>query len=132
MSIFGGIRRSPADAAFSNYIRTKANWACEWLACGRQFPASKSRGRLHCSHYITRANPWVRFDVDNVAALCAKHHDYVSKYPNEHESFFRRRLGNERYRALLVRAMARKSGKIDHKLEAIRWKKALNLLEEIQ
>jgi hypothetical protein len=127
MALWGGlIRRSPGDAAFSEYVREKAGWCCE--RCRASFV--HERAKLHCSHFLSRANPRVRFDEDNVMAACLWCHDFLGKNPNEHHELFRRRLGEERYSALMVRANARRSERVDHKFEAIRWRAALKDLRK--
>jgi hypothetical protein len=64
------LKRTPADAAFSDCVRERAGWRCE--ICGTQYHR-KSRG-LHCSHFISRGNWGVRFDPLNAEALCYAHH----------------------------------------------------------
>jgi 5-methylcytosine-specific restriction endonuclease McrA len=121
---FGLIKRTPADAVFSNFKREEADWTCE--RCHLSFEQNK--GRLHLSHFKTRANPRTRFDPDNSAVLCAGCHDFMGKNPDEHDTFFRRKLGEDRYNALILRANLRRSERLDHKLEKIKWTSALKLL----
>ena len=128
MSFFGGIKRTTGDAAFSDYVRSLAGWVCEWPGCGRDF--TNNHQGLHCSHFHTRANPRVRFDLSNAAALCAYHHDYVGKHPHEHVEYFKQRLGALEYDMLTVRANSRRKERLDHKFEAIRWRKALEDLDK--
>lgn len=125
---WGAIKRTPGDAAFSDYHREAADWTCQWPGCFKSFHENKAG--LHLSHFKTRGNPRVRFDSDNVAVLCAHHHDHAGKNPDEHDSFFRRRLGEDRYLALIVRANTRRSERLDHKFEAIKWRAALKELRK--
>ena len=62
----GGIKRTPADAAFSKCIRERANWSCE--RCNKKHEES-SQG-LHCSHHHSRGKWGIRFEPINAEALC--------------------------------------------------------------
>lgn len=132
MSMWGGIKRTPADAAFSDFIRERAGWACEFPLCFKTFNPldSAQRKKIHCSHFKTRGNMRVRCDEDNAAAMCAYHHDYLGKNPDFHVDFFKKRLGEKRYWALIVRAETRRSVRFDVRYEAIRWKEAIKALKK--
>lgn len=65
-----GIKRTPADVAFSNCIRERSDWTCE--RCGTQYQP-KARG-LECSHGHTRGKWGVRFVGLNAEALCTGCH----------------------------------------------------------
>jgi hypothetical protein len=67
------IKRTPADAAFSNCIRERANWSCE--KCGNYFPEGR-RGGLDCSHHHGRGSWSIRFDPLNAEALCYGCHSH--------------------------------------------------------
>jgi len=131
LSIFKGIKRTPADAAFSDYVREKARWKCEWPGCYKQFDwTSSERAGLHCSHFISRANKRVRYDLMNAAALCAFHHDYAGKNPDIHAEFFLKRIGDVEMKTLRVIAETTSKYKIDEKLNYMIWKKALQDLRD--
>ena len=68
-----GIKRTPADAAFSDCVRERANWTCE--RCGSCFPEGR-RGGLDCSHHHSRGNWSIRFDPLNAEALCYGCHSH--------------------------------------------------------
>ena len=68
-----GIKRTPADAAFSDCVRERANWTCE--RCGSYFPEGR-RGGLDCSHHHSRGNWSIRFDPLNAEALCYGCHSH--------------------------------------------------------
>ena len=72
--VFEEFTHTPADAAFSDYIRARAGYWCE--RCGKQYEA-KSNG-LQCSHHFSRRHYNIRFDPDNAAALNLKDQDRVS------------------------------------------------------
>lgn len=68
-----GIKRTPADIAFSNCVRASNNWTC--ANCGNYFPEG-SRGGLDCSHHFGRGNWEIRFDPLNAEALCYGCHSH--------------------------------------------------------
>ena len=70
--VFEEFTRTPADAAFSNYIRARAGYRCQ--RCGTQYPP-KSNG-LQCSHNFSRRYYNIRFHPDNALALCHNCHNY--------------------------------------------------------
>jgi len=91
---------TPADSAFSDRIRDRANWTCE--ICHKQYyPPTNG---LQCSHFWGRDYWSVRFDPDNALAACAHCHFMLGDSPDYHTSVFRERLGEERYNALRDRA----------------------------
>ena len=65
-----GIKRTPADIAFSKCIRERSDWTCE--RCGTRYP-DNARG-LECSHGHTRGKWGVRFHPLNAEALCTGCH----------------------------------------------------------
>ena len=67
------IQRTPADAAFSNCVRARANWSCQ--KCGNYFPEGK-RGGLDCSHHHGRRSWAIRLDPLNAEALCYGCHSH--------------------------------------------------------
>jgi hypothetical protein len=97
---WGGIKRSPTDALFSDFIRERAGWTCE--RCGRNF--SSRRQVLHCSHFYGRRGKSTRWEPDNAAALCCGCHKHFEERPLEHVRFFEKRLGLDRFEALTLRA----------------------------
>src|SRR3990172_4457816 len=73
------LKRRKTDIAFSNYIREKAGWRCEY--CGK---ICKVNGgwvaQLDASHYFSRRHESTRFDPDNVHALCSSDHKRMGGY----------------------------------------------------
>ena len=65
------LKRTPADIAFSDCVRERANWTCE--RCGTYYPEG-NRGGLECSHHHSRGNWGIRFDPLNAEALCTGCH----------------------------------------------------------
>ena len=65
-----GIKRTPADIAFSKCVRERSGWRCE--RCGTQYP--ENSGGVECSHGYTRGAWGVRFHPLNAEALCTGCH----------------------------------------------------------
>ena len=95
----GGIKRTPADAAFSDCIRERANWCCE--VCGADY-TGRTQG-LHCSHYHGRGNWSVRFDPDNAEAACYGCHQKLEGSPHDFYLRWMEKLGEGAYQLLLER-----------------------------
>lgn len=72
-----GIKRTPADDAFSLCVRERANWICE--KCDQIYPEGQLTGRcssLDCSHHYGRGNWSVRFNPNNGESLCYGCHSH--------------------------------------------------------
>lgn len=96
------IKRNKLDILFSEYIRLRADGKCE--LCLRR----KTFKKLQCSHFHGRRKKSVRWDPENAAGLCFACHRFLTENPVEHVSWFRKRLGQANYDALLLRANAHK------------------------
>lgn len=82
-----GIKRDKYDAIFSDLIRERANWTCEY--CG-----IKVEGRsAHCAHIHGRKSQATRYDPDNAVCLCAKDHYYFTDHPTEFTRWLENYLG---------------------------------------
>ena len=96
---FETFTHTPADAAFSDYIRARAGYRCE--RCGKQYKA-KSNG-LQCSHHFSRRHYNIRFDPDNAAALCHHCHNYwYSKDVPEAARWLEDKIGQARVNRLIA------------------------------
>ena len=104
------LKRSKADAKFSDYIRLRDEGICQ--RCKSQNEV-KSQG-YHCSHFWGRGNKGTRFDPENAVGLCFKCHQVFGSNPWEHAEFFIKRLGQEKFDALGRRA--RTPTKVDESL----------------
>jgi hypothetical protein len=93
-----GIRRTQADARFSQQIRDRDGRRCK--RCG----STPHPMGLHCAHHFTRRTGATRFDPDNALALCYGCHQYLDSHPDEKEAFWRSIIGDERFDALAARA----------------------------
>lgn len=111
-----GIKRSPGDAAFSDWIRERDDWTCQ--RCFSEF--EKPNAGLHNSHFFSRAKKATRFEPDNCAALCFKCHQHFTAedtfrggpmLTQEHKDFVLKRIGPERLNRLEVLSYA--TAKID-------------------
>lgn len=111
----GGIRRDQADIYFSKFIRLRAKWKCE--ACFK----SLGEGGGEASHFWGRRNESVRYDIENVSCLCNYCHRRFTENPEDHRQWMMKKLGKDRFNALMVRATTIK--KKDRKLAAIIAKK---------
>lgn len=89
------IKLNPLDILFSKYVRLKAGGVCEY--CGRTTT-------LQCSHYHGRRKRILRWDEENVSAVCFSCHMYLGENPYQHTEFFKKRLGTDRFEKLNIRA----------------------------
>lgn len=101
------IKLRPTDTLYSKYIRTKANWRCEY--CGRVCQIDgQNIYRLEASHYHGRRKESVRFDDRNVHALCFTCHKELGGYTRDetgkYDLWMKEKLGEKRYKLLLLRA----------------------------
>lgn len=114
--MFHKIKRDSLDILFSKYIRGKVNGECE--CCQRVVGFE----RLETSHFHGRRKQSVRFDPENVAALCRGCHQNFTENPADHHSWFQKRLGEKRFNSLMIRANI--AQKTDRKLIKI-WLKTI-------
>lgn len=101
------IKLRPADRLFSDYIREKAKWRCEY--CGRLCKIGNEWiYKLEASHYISRGKETTRFDPQNVYALCFTCHKDLGGYTRdengEYDLWVKKKLGERDYRYLVLRA----------------------------
>lgn len=65
-------RETAADRKWKKEVRQRDRFTCRWPGCGIYSL------RIHAHHVHTkRQRPDLRYDVDNGAALCSKHHDEI-------------------------------------------------------
>ncbi len=79
-----GIKRTPADAAFSDCVRERAGWACQF--CG------KTEG-LECCHIKGRRSAVTRWAGINAVCLCHYHHRYFTENPVEFTRWLEEEIG---------------------------------------
>ena len=95
-----GIKVTPADISFGNCIKERSDWTCEFPGCGRRYPPPSS---LNCCHYFSRGDWSTRFDKDNCIAMCYAHHSWMDGHHHQFREFMEKRLGEDRYKALVSR-----------------------------
>jgi hypothetical protein len=117
------IKIRKTDKLFSEYIREKAHWKCQ--RCGRDF--NNNHIGLEASHYHGRRKESVRFDSDNVYAICKGCHWKFHEDKELHKKFVIEMIGKERFDILTVREnqFVKKDDKLqmlilEEKLRAIR------------
>jgi len=114
------VKLRPTDKLFSKYIRKRDNFTCQ--RCGTVY-SDGGRG-LHCSHYWGRGRENTRFDPENCTTLCfGCHHLWGGDLKDDYTEFMRRKLGDEKFEHLRIRAHTYK--KKDHALDMIGIKELL-------
>ena len=97
--MWGKIKIRRADTLYSQYLRKKRNYRCEY--CGGFFP--EGRG-LTVSHYWSRGKESVRFDEENSDILCIKDHPYFEEHKTEYREWKLKRMGEKAFNLLMLRA----------------------------
>ncbi|MDO4642505.1 MAG: recombination protein NinG [Cardiobacteriaceae bacterium] len=120
-----GIKRTPADEAFSKCVRERANYCCE--RCGRQYDASSTG--LHCSHHFSRRHRTIRWCGDNAMALCYTCHEWFGGNPADSGVWLRTILGDGMLDILRGKMNARvKVSKDEEKEIAAHYRSELKLM----
>ena len=139
----GGIKRTKADAAFSDCVRERAGWCCERCGGGRYEPPTSA---LHCAHFFGRGKWGTRHDPDNADALCYGCHQYFGAHPLEFAEWKLARIGQERMDILREKSNSIELAKAAHKgdksgeiaehykteLEELAWKRAAGRLGRVE
>ena len=89
----GGVKRSPADIAFSDCVRYAAGYTCQ--KCG------KVDGQMECSHIFSRKNRTIRWAKDNAMCKCHTCHRWWHENPTESGDWFRNLVGEGAYQILV-------------------------------
>ena len=98
------IKLFPLDLLFSKYIKTKANFTCEY--CGKQ------GSQLHCHHGVVGGRYRnTRYEEDNCACVCVSCHWFLGDFPQINTAFFQKRIGSDRVEQLQI--LARSKTRID-------------------
>lgn len=113
------IRIDKLDRLFSQVIRLRAKGICE---IGGEF---RGHERLACCHNWGRRKQSVRWDLDNACAGCFYHHRMIDENAEDKISFFKKYLGEKRYKELNQRANWPNLQKPDTKLIELMLKKEL-------
>ena len=100
------VARRATDILWSKYRRTQQNWTCE--VCGRVYLPDNA-GNLGVMHYHGRSHENVRFDEDNTPVACnIPCHQYFDTHKTEFKDWMVKKLGQQRFDLLEVRAHLRK------------------------
>ena len=99
--MFGKFKPRKSDTVFSLYIRGRDSYVCQ--SCGR----SKTQGyQVQASHYFPRGVEATRFFPDNLTTLCVLCHERMGSKSKtedkEYDLFIKNRLGEKRYKDLLL------------------------------
>lgn len=84
-----GLKRSPADDAFSKCVRAANGYKC--ARCGTQY--DKSSTGLHCSHNFSRRHRTIRWCKDNALPLCYSCHEWFGGNPADSGKWLESILG---------------------------------------
>lgn len=115
------IRRTKADALFSEYVRKRDKF------CQRCHRSSDS---LQCAHIFSRRHWATRHDPQNAIALCFSCHQFCTENPIDFTHWIIRRIGREQLDRLSTRAhVVTKKSKVDEKLRVIELSALLKTLE---
>lgn len=118
----GGVKRSPADIAFSDCVRYAAKYTCQ--RCG------KTDGQMECSHIFSRKNRTIRWAKDNAMCKCHTCHRWWHENPTESGNWFRNMVGEGFYSLLLERKNAKvKVSKLEEEEIAKHYREQLKLME---
>lgn len=93
------IKLRPTDVLFSKYLRKKRGYKSDYS--GTFYPEGIG---LQVSHFKGRRRENTRFDEDNCDVLNFTEHQHFEENPDEYTEFKKKKLGEKRYKALLIRA----------------------------
>jgi len=99
-----GIKRDAADKHFSDCVRERAEWTCEYS--GLVDPDGQARGVsriMECAHIYGRRNKNIRWHPFNAFCLSHTAHRYLTENPMEFSTFVKLKLGIGQYDLLLER-----------------------------
>ena len=122
-----GVKRTPADDAFSKCVRERADYTCE--RCGSVH--QRGSNGLHCSHIYSRRHRTIRWAGDNAQALCFYCHKWYGGNPADSGLWINDLMG-EGYIAILreKRDSMVKVPKSEEKDIAKHYREQLRILEQ--
>ena len=101
MSIFK-VKLRYTDRLWTRYKRLQERNTCQY--CGRVYSPDNLRN-LGVAHFHGRSHENVRFDEENTLCLCnIPCHRYMDQHKTEFGEFMLKRLGQERFDLLALRA----------------------------
>ncbi len=86
-----GIKRCPADIAFSDALRLSRNYTCEH--CGKVGGKGHGTPQMDMAHIYGRRHKSVRWDTLNGLCLCRHCHQSFTENPLDFEAWLRGYLG---------------------------------------
>ena len=96
------MKRTLLDKLVSDCVRASVGFVCE--RCEKYFPEGNARKGLHNSHFYGRGGKSVRYFPDNCDSLCYGCHKFMERSRDEYTAFKKKKLGETRYEALVLRA----------------------------
>jgi len=128
------IKETPLDIIFAKCIKLKIGAEYqEYNSRKYLFGNCEYCGQwemLQCSHFHSRVRLTTRFDEENVSALCGGCHKNMEEHPDDHNDWFKKRLGSDRFEKLSIRAhMTIKDLPIDQKKLLAYYKKKIKEME---
>lgn len=90
------VRTSALDRLFSQYIRARAKYRCEY--------SGTTDGVMDCAHILSRRHVWTRWDELNAVCLSRRWHMYFTEHPHEWADWTRRQIGSDTVAALQERS----------------------------
>ncbi len=97
-----GVKRPREDELFSDLVRCRAEYRCEF--CGK-YVAEPDRQRLHCSHILSRSRRATRWHPLNAMSACASCHAVFGQNPLAHADAIREIRGHREYEVLKTLGM---------------------------
>ena len=98
--LMAAIKIYPADKWFSNCVRSRAGWRCEYENCAKYFPEGAGRAGLECAHFYSRRGKSTRWAADNAWSFCTAHHFLMDGNPADFVLFAEKLLGEGGYEIL--------------------------------
>jgi hypothetical protein len=93
------MRRTKEDRLWSELVRERDGWACQYPTCGVIYPPGR-RGGLDAHHIFGRGRGPTKYILANGVALCFGHHMWAHNNPLEFADMMRDRLGVEEFEEL--------------------------------
>jgi hypothetical protein len=90
------IRTSALDRLFSQYIRARVGFRCEY--------SGETDGTMDCAHVLSRRHVPTRWDAQNAVCLTRRWHMHFTERPFDWVDWCRRQLGSDTIEALRERA----------------------------
>lgn len=126
---WGGIKRTPGDAAFSACVREANDYTCQ--KCGinlRHNPRA-----MHLSHFYGRRGKSTRWDKLNGFCMCAACHSWLGEHPHEHTNLVKDIIGSGAFDILAFKAHTPyKMAKGEDKEIAKHYKEQLKIIQKLR